>query len=488
MLRKPSPSLGAIRKDALGRQRVLLLGLIGTLLDAGLFHRRRKRRIINPRVADSGNLNGGATGYHKGPRKSTVQERPWLSLDAEWHASHQLSDRGFEREGTSQRKNLLDEAHERLGITASHAFSFVNPDAAMAIGHLGFLAMIAQSMKLGRVANMRPRMLVHTNHVGNWETVRALEHLFPGQNTNTGSFKPTSLVGDAMLKTSQIPAWATMLDRRMIRTKQGVRSKYELWEEVAQDSLAAGNFASPFLLTDDYRMRSAARLTKLGLQADEPFVALHIREFPGGTNDHRCTPLDTFFPAISALTASGMKVVRFGLKNMTPLPKIPGLIDLVWEIPGDQTLDLYVIAHAELFLTTVSGPSQVASWLGTPQVITNVTSIGKNTLTNPAYTIYLPQRFETLSGERLSLSQTLKHPVAYWEGYETSGFEPLIPVKNTPEEILNSVFEALSAPKLTPSAWSDEDRSVNAIRETLGAISKGQISRSFLEQNDTWIN
>lgn len=264
-------------------------------------------------------------------------------------------------------------------------------------------------------------------------------------------------------------------------------SKYELWEAVGQHSSLAGQFVSPFQLDDDYIDRSAFRLTRLGLAVHEPFVAVHLRELPGGVSDHRCAPLETYFPAIKALTESGMKVVRFGLKNMTPLPEIAGLIDLVREVPGDQSLDFYAMARANFLLTTTSGPSQVASWLGTPQVITNVSSIGKNTLTNPAYTTYLPQKFQNGFGRVLTLSETLEHPVAYWEGYQSPGVEALLHIKNSPEEILRSVIEALWATTSPSLTSSNEDKKVNLIRDDYRAISKGRISTSFLELNQEWL-
>ncbi|MEO5336235.1 MAG: TIGR04372 family glycosyltransferase [Magnetospirillum sp. WYHS-4] len=118
----------------------------------------------------------------------------------------------------------------------------------------------------------------------------------------------------------------------------------------------------------------AGLLEKQGLRKDTWFVCLHLREqgycYRPTDDDRSVDPL-SYLPAIRRIVADhGGQIVRIGDPSMTPLPPLPGFVDLCG-LPDSFPLQAYAIARARFFLGTDSGPTQLACALKTPVATTN---------------------------------------------------------------------------------------------------------------------
>ena len=121
-------------------------------------------------------------------------------------------------------------------------------------------------------------------------------------------------------------------------------------------------------------------LKSYGLKEADEFVVLHLREagyVDGGQHLFRnSNPLD-YVEAIEWLLSQGLKVVRIGHSNMTPLPEMNGLIDLTSvERPGE--VDIYLCARAKFYYGSASGPFSLSLNFGIKMLLTNANFYGIN--------------------------------------------------------------------------------------------------------------
>ena len=124
----------------------------------------------------------------------------------------------------------------------------------------------------------------------------------------------------------------------------------------------------------------AAALVGRGLRPDRWFMALHMREPFYPHRPHGVTPRNvdpaTYLPLVAHVIRNlGGQVVRLGDPSMTPLPDLPGLIDLSRDDDGFP-LQTFALSRARFAVMTDSGPTQLASALGTPTATTNACGIG----------------------------------------------------------------------------------------------------------------
>lgn len=128
----------------------------------------------------------------------------------------------------------------------------------------------------------------------------------------------------------------------------------------------------------DDRAELAPRLESMGVRPDGWFVALHMRELE---YEHRfrmdpirCVDPGTYVDAVRLVLDRGGQVVRIGDPSMTPLPKMPGLIDIS-RLRNSFELQCFIMSRARFHIGTDSGPSQIAGALKTPTLITNAVGL-----------------------------------------------------------------------------------------------------------------
>lgn len=213
----------------------------------------------------------------------------------------------------------------------------------------------------------------------------------------------------------------------------------EAWEKERKVSLLT--------LSKEDEARGWERLRHLGLREGDWFVCLHVRE-PGWCDhnspaeDFRNADIETYLPAIEAITARGGWVFRMGNQGMKPLPKIARVIDYARSDARSDSMDVFLSAKCRFFMGTSSGLYTFAMAFGVPVVMTNML---------PPYNIYcftskdlfIPRLCRSKREDRyLDFNEFFTPPVgtACGRHYEMLDLEV---VPNDPEAIKDLVLEML---------------------------------------------
>lgn len=134
---------------------------------------------------------------------------------------------------------------------------------------------------------------------------------------------------------------------------------------------------SPILtLSDEDYQRGWQCLKPFGMKQGDWFVCLHVRERGWKDNDSfvedfRNADINTYKPAIKAVTDAGGWVVRMGDPTMKPLPEMSRVIDYAQSNAKSDWMDVFLCAQCRFFIGTSSGLFIFAMSFGVPVVATN---------------------------------------------------------------------------------------------------------------------
>lgn len=381
------------------------------------------------------------------------------------------------------RLRSMHRAYELSGLSVtSHVPRALSPHFSSNLGHLGIAAWLAHASGMGLLPNHnRIQLLLR---IGNREVVEALSNSFAQVNlVRRWGRKPR--IESRFYYHKEPALWPWMEQVATIKTSEGFVDLYPFLENLGRNYSPDRNFA---LKASEEALASLdSLLLSLGVEPHDPVVALHIREFPGGRRDHRSAELSTFLPAVRELTGRGIKVLRFGEAHHSRLPQIPGLIDLVAVSQREHEHDFAAMSRAMFMVSTMSGPAALATPMGLPTLVTNSTSIARNTLSASA-TRYLPKRFVSDSGRLLTLSENLQSPLGYWE-QGLSAEIPRMPetLDSSELDILLGVREMLALVSGEETGSESLHNRVDQIRHETGGVAYGQFCGSFLERNEAWL-
>jgi putative glycosyltransferase (TIGR04372 family) len=223
------------------------------------------------------------------------------------------------------------------------------------------------------------------------------------------------------------------------------------WVDFALDrwaeKLLRGDFARPrFLELSDEEIDEGKRIQEsIGLGADEPFVCIHNREagyHPQITNQaYRDSSISSFIPAIRYLLQKNFRVVRLGDSSMTPLPAMPGLIDLTRKRDKHPLTDIWLGTRCAFMVGSPSGPLVI------PTVFNGPPLLCVNLVDHPSYPVNVmsryilkPIRILHQGGRLLNFNERMlvmrHHPRDM--NFQQFGFD-IIP--NSEDEILEAVEE-----------------------------------------------
>lgn len=408
----------------------------------------------------------------------------WKSCAVEMETAWRLWHQGFYRPAVNLRQSSLQRAYELSGLSvATHVPPALSPDFSSNIGHLGMAAWIAHGSRTGLLPNCNRVQLL--SKIGNEEVVRALASSFTQANLEERPAPKTRFASKLYEGNPEPVLWPWMERVETIKTLEGFTDMYLLLENFGKNYSPDRNFA--LKASEEALARLDRLLFSLGVEPHDPMVALHIREFPEGRRDHRSAELGTFLPAVRELTGRGIKVVRFGSAHHSPLPKIPGLIDLVAVSQREHEHDFAAMSRAMFMISTMSGPAALATAMGLPTLVTNSTSIARNTLSASA-TRYLPKKFVSDSGRLLTLSENLQSPLGYWEQVLSAEITRVPETLDSSElDILLGVREMLAVVSDEETGFESLHNRAEQIRHATGAVAHGQFCGSFLERNEAWL-
>ena len=201
-------------------------------------------------------------------------------------------------------------------------------------------------------------------------------------------------------------------------------------------------------LSDEDEKWSMSILEQLGINKNQWYVCLHVRE--GGylphnelIQSHRNASIQNMRLAIDEIVKRGGVVVRMGDASMTPLPKMPGVIDYAHHPLKSERLDIVLCAKAKFFLGCTSGLSFVSMVFGVPVAQANMIPV--EALGVCKRDLSIPKLLWSDSEKRyLNFTEILSSPIGgfyFTHQYKEAGLHP---VENSPEDILAMTIEMLN--------------------------------------------
>ncbi len=255
-----------------------------------------------------------------------------------------------------------------------------------------------------------------------------------------------------------------------------------------------------FKLSDRHREMGLQALKQLGVPGDAWYVTLHVRE-PSYRGERRenttenfrnANPLD-YIKAIKAVTKAGGWVFRMGDPLMTPLPKMPQVIDYALNEIRCDWMDVFLGSTCKFVIGTGSGYYTIPALFGVPYIFTNFPVFApyfemKN------FDLYLPRWLKKVQTEKLvSFEDYMSPRITMFYSSKSFRDAGLAWVKNTPEELEAVNKEMLERTNCDlPSRILDDDLQsrFKKLVENSGQKYGGRtvkafatISQDFLERN-----
>ncbi len=223
----------------------------------------------------------------------------------------------------------------------------------------------------------------------------------------------------------------------------------DIFPRIYFQRLNAGQLTPRYYSLNEEEEEEGRRIQdRLGLPEDARWVCLHSRE-PGYVSflpyhSYRDATIQNFYPVIDYLLEEGYWVVRIGDKSMTPLPKLPRVIDLPHtDGVGSDLADLWFILKCEFMIGNTSGP-QIAPGLfnGPPRLWVNFVPHGAPPYKNHPQDRYISKliRLKRRGGRYLTLWEAmyLDFRLNMDEHFQKFGMEV---IEHSPEDLLDAVQE-----------------------------------------------
>lgn len=208
----------------------------------------------------------------------------------------------------------------------------------------------------------------------------------------------------------------------------------------------AGGAAAALPLEPTVVAAAKRHLAAAGIDADRPFVTLHVREpgfDPGSvrTTRTRNAAIGTYLPAMRRLVAAGFQVIRMGDTSMARLPSMDGVVDYPFSTAKSPEADLFLVATCRFHVGTSSGLSLLPILFDRPVLFTNWVPIGDEVWSRRSLFIY--KRFRRLDGRPVSLAEARRRFAALYRLEHLMAAGAWVE-DNTPGEIAAAVDDMLA--------------------------------------------
>lgn len=366
---------------------------------------------------------------NKALARATLMERgqdfmeEWELVSAELYLTGLYS---MHRELNRNTYSVLDELNAEKN--PSHIDAIDDAPWIYAIGHYAYLDLYLKGKALGMI-DPKPTELFDSGRICNLPMLSCFgpfprttqPNRFPGKNLQ--AFRVKSAVGNDTPEYDDVVSCAYKINHSWLKSRRGPLARMP-------DSLVA-----------ECRRKLAAVLPK----TNGKFVTLHVRE--GGFradhhSDGRSAAMPAYIPSIKYLADQGFTVFRLGDPTMTRLPKIDGLIDYAHSELKSDAMDIYLAAHTELHVGTVSGMSWIPGVFARPMLCTNTFPIGSIPTFFPC--LFLPKVYRRKSGEIVPISELLEGPAITVHSPDTLRRLGYSFEDNSADEILAAVRESFS--------------------------------------------
>jgi len=229
-------------------------------------------------------------------------------------------------------------------------------------------------------------------------------------------------------------------DGALVSKMQGQAAVQAAWQTAKHPPLLK--------LRHDHRAKGRDALKAMGVPADAWFACLHVRESgflrPHEAEIHafRDADIETYLPAVEAITAAGGWVLRLGDPSMQALPPMAHVIDYAHHGLRSDWMDVFLLGAARFVLGTTSGPTPVAATFGTPVIMTNMVPHGERGPNQRS--LFLPKIYRRKDGSTFAFRDMLAGPLRWlWNGklLDAAGLET---VDNSPEDLREVTLEMMA--------------------------------------------
>lgn len=380
--------------------------------------------------------------------------------------AYELDHNGRYIEAAALRGNLLKNIYDHADTGEGYFPPLFGGRWTNYIGHLAVLSLHSKAQELGIVPSGK-RVLLTTGSVANQKLCDLLGESYSQLSdpylANLEFFPPTQVLFE---------------NYHSIRTNNGFMETHGFIEKVFSENIRK-NFNAPIIHLDNVERNVDRELKEKFLsKAGSRFVAIHMRNT--GNGERRDVIPATYFKAFSFLIRKGFSIVNIG-------PEVQSNYDVEIINVRDRDLHPYIMMKAEMAITTTSGPSLLPSLFGTPNLVTNVTSVGRNMINCNNETLYLPKHFYE-NGKKLKFREILDLEIAYDEREKSELEANRITFQgNSSEEISSAVKWLVTAIESTDFKSHDVDSKVRTIQQNQSAISFGRLIPSYLETNPEYL-
>lgn len=346
------------------------------------------------------------------------------------------------------------------------------------IGHLGLLVKLIQAKQLGLLPNRNHILLVS----------RAANNCYLDYLRSFGEIK---FIPKESYKKSYDYCFLPFSENLdMWETNNGYENLYLVINKI-EESWKLEKRPPLLSIKPDHRERGLRVLEDLNIPADAWFVSLHVRSGSSGKNnlrDGRNCDVDSYIPAIKAITDAGGYVFRMGDHTMKPLPEMPNVVDYALSPYKSDWMDVFLWACCRFFVGTTSGPNFIPPSFGVPQLWTNATPFALCSIQFPN-SLMVPKLWYSRAEQRLlTFSEILACP-AGWSERRTLG--DVVLVDNTADELADGVREMIELTQhgieegqydIVKDLSNPLQLKLDEIRETYKTFGKLPVCRSFLEK------
>lgn len=411
-------------------------------------------QLISSEVFAHYGANGAANGRPKGYFRREWTRLAWLAME------------GTYRKANAGRADLINEARSIYGLPDHYEPMILEKGWTTHYGHLGCLINFRNAQQLGIINSGRRQVLRGNNYSYGRPIYRLLSKDFDFINCFSG---------ESIFETE--PLFPLTDKVSFTSTAEGFKDVAEFFSLVSQRQNQGKNFKRETLEFLDRELNTIEALFhKHGYRHDHPFVAIHIRE----TRDKysaRDSIASHFLPAIKSLVGLGMPVLRIGSPQSSPLPSIPGLIDLR-DAPASeqQFLHDFAISNCKYFISSQSGPTAISHALGVPTLTVDGLAIARYSYTTSALSMTLPKFWIDSRGHRLSYENVFDFGLGFRElASSPSGYHLQ---NNSPVEIMLAVQE-FSRLVDSPQSVHANPSGFQELKESFGGVGDGLISEVF---------
>jgi len=194
-----------------------------------------------------------------------------------------------------------------------------------------------------------------------------------------------------------------------------------------------GRTSSQIKFNSEERQRGMAYLENIGVQTDEKYVCLLVREpnykeVLDGDRDwsyhsYRDSDVNTFVDATEWLAEEGYWIIRMGKFVRDPMrSEHPKIIDYAMTKERSDFLDIWLMANCFFCITTGTGLDEVVEMADKPSVYINLLPLNHIKLYKNSLTVPKKLRWKQ-SGKLLNLEEYIRYGFISTQDYQRHGIE-----------------------------------------------------------------